>query len=144
MDDMIAPYRKLYRLVEGRSSRREFWLFLLLAAVLHAIPVVLFSNAAGELGALDPQQVGRALAGMGMFALLMMLPLYVILGVTWVALVAVSIRRLHDAGLTGWIYFGLLACNFVPLVNLIMLWVFALARWPVEQRAAGMGAEKVF
>ena len=118
MEEMIAPYRKLYRLVEGRSSRREYWLFFLLALVLHVIPVLLLSSAIGGLGALDPQAAGRAMAGMGMMALLMMVPLYLILGVTWVAMIAVSIRRLHDAGLTGWIYFGLLLANLVPLVNL--------------------------
>jgi uncharacterized membrane protein YhaH (DUF805 family) len=44
------------------------------------------------------------------------------------------------AGYSGW--WAIL--GFIPLVNLIMLWVFALVRWPVEQRAAGMGVEKVF
>jgi hypothetical protein len=47
---------------------------------------------------------------------------------------------IRKAGYSGW--WVLMA--LIPLVNLIMLWVFALARWPVEQRAAGMGAEKVF
>ncbi|MCB2067330.1 MAG: DUF805 domain-containing protein [Erythrobacter sp.] len=118
MDEMIAPYRKLYRLVEGRSSRREFWLFLLLALVLHLIPMFLLSSAVGGLGGLDPQAMGRAIAAMGVGALLTMVPLYLILGVTWVAMVAVSIRRLHDAGLTGWIYLALLLANLVPLINL--------------------------
>jgi hypothetical protein len=47
---------------------------------------------------------------------------------------------IRKAGYSGWWVLTAL----IPLVNLIMLWVFALARWPVEQRAAGMGAEKVF
>jgi uncharacterized membrane protein YhaH (DUF805 family) len=47
---------------------------------------------------------------------------------------------IRKAGYSGW----WVLVTFVPLVNLIMLWVFALARWPVEQRAAGVGAEKVF
>lgn len=46
----------------------------------------------------------------------------------------------RKAGYSGWWVLVL----FVPLVNLIMLWVFALARWPVEDRAAGVGAEKAF
>ena len=46
----------------------------------------------------------------------------------------------RKAGYSGW--WAIL--GFIPLVNLIMLWVFALVRWPVEQRAAGMGVEKVF
>ncbi len=47
---------------------------------------------------------------------------------------------IKKAGYSGW----WVLVTFIPLVNLIMLWVFALARWPVEQRAAGIGAEKVF
>jgi hypothetical protein len=47
---------------------------------------------------------------------------------------------IRKAGYSGWWVLTM----FVPLVNLIMLWVFALARWPVQDRAAGIGAEKVF
>jgi hypothetical protein len=47
---------------------------------------------------------------------------------------------IKKAGYSGW--WVLIA--FVPIVNFIMLWVFALARWPLEDRARGMGAEKVF
>ena len=47
---------------------------------------------------------------------------------------------IRKAGYSGW----WVLVTFVPLVNLIMLWVFALARWPIEERAAGVGAEKVF
>jgi uncharacterized membrane protein YhaH (DUF805 family) len=47
---------------------------------------------------------------------------------------------IRKAGYSGWWVLIL----FVPIVNFIMLWVFALARWPVEERAAGLGAEKVF
>jgi uncharacterized membrane protein YhaH (DUF805 family) len=47
---------------------------------------------------------------------------------------------IKKAGYSGW----WVLTAFIPLINLIMLWVFALARWPIEQRAAGMGAEKVF
>ena len=27
MEWMLMPYRKLYRLIEGRSSRQEYWMF---------------------------------------------------------------------------------------------------------------------
>src|SRR3954471_17150236 len=50
------------------------------------------------------------------------------------------VKIIKKAGYSGW----WAIVGFIPLVNLIMLWVFALARWPVEDRAAGMGAEKVF
>jgi hypothetical protein len=47
---------------------------------------------------------------------------------------------IRKAGYSGWWVLIL----FVPIVNFIMIWVFALARWPVEERASGVGAEKVF
>jgi uncharacterized membrane protein YhaH (DUF805 family) len=47
---------------------------------------------------------------------------------------------IRKAGYSGW--WSLII--FVPLVNLIMLWVFAFSRWPIEERAAGVGIEKVF
>jgi hypothetical protein len=50
------------------------------------------------------------------------------------------VKIIQKAGYSGWWVLTM----FIPLVNLIMIWVFAFARWPVEQRAAGIGAEKVF
>ncbi len=50
------------------------------------------------------------------------------------------VKIIQKAGYSGW----WVIVGFIPVVNLIMLWVFALARWPVEDRAAGIGAEKVF
>jgi len=39
---------------------------------------------------------------------------------------------IHKAGYSrAWILI-----TFVPLVNFIFLWIFALARWPVQERAA--------
>jgi hypothetical protein len=50
------------------------------------------------------------------------------------------VKIIKKAGYSGW----WILTMFVPLLNLIMIWVFAFARWPVEDRAAGIGAEKVF
>ena len=50
------------------------------------------------------------------------------------------VKIIQKAGYSGWWVLTM----FIPLVNLIMIWVFAFARWPVEQRAAGIGAETVF
>jgi uncharacterized membrane protein YhaH (DUF805 family) len=50
------------------------------------------------------------------------------------------VKVIKKAGYSGWWVLTL----FVPVVNFIMLWVFAFARWPLEDRAAGRGLEKVF
>ena len=40
------------------------------------------------------------------------------------------VRILQKAGYSGW----LVVFWLVPLVNLVALWVFALARWPLERK----------
>ena len=50
------------------------------------------------------------------------------------------VKIIKKAGYSGWWVLTM----FVPLLNLVMIWIFAFARWPVEERAAGIGAEKVF
>jgi uncharacterized membrane protein YhaH (DUF805 family) len=62
------------------------------------------------------------------FALALIIPL------TALILVAVPIARiLHRAGRSGW--WTILA--FVPLLNLIFMWVFAFSRWPAVDRKVG-------
>jgi hypothetical protein len=63
-----------------------------------------------------------------------------ILLIGFLIVVVPYVKIIQKAGYSGW----WVIVGFIPLVNLIMLWVFALARWPVEERAAGIGAEKVF
>ncbi|HEY4164152.1 MAG TPA: hypothetical protein VGM59_13890 [Dongiaceae bacterium] len=50
------------------------------------------------------------------------------------------VKIIKKAGYSSWWVLTL----FIPLVNFIMLWVFAFARWPLEDRADGRGMEKVF
>lgn len=45
-------------------------------------------------------------------------------------------RILHKAGYSGWLALLML----IPLVNIILILWFAFATWPVERRAAAMGA----
>ena len=54
----------------------------------------------------------------------------VVLVVFVCAFVAVFGRILNRAGYSRW----WLLTMAVPLVNLIMLWVFAFADWPIEKR----------
>ncbi|WP_374652876.1 hypothetical protein [Dongia sp.] len=41
------------------------------------------------------------------------------------------VRIIQKAGYSGW----WILVGIVPLLNLVMLWVFALTTWPVERRA---------
>jgi hypothetical protein len=43
-----------------------------------------------------------------------------------------AVKIVQKAGFSGW----WVILSFIPLLNVIMLWVFAFARWPLEERAA--------
>jgi 1-acyl-sn-glycerol-3-phosphate acyltransferase len=53
----------------------------------------------------------------------------IILAIPVIAFFALVVRK---AGYSGW--WALL--GFVPIVGLVMLWVFAFSRWPVDGRDA--------
>lgn len=55
--------------------------------------------------------------------------------VIWLILAAVMlipyVKIIKKAGYSGWWILAM----FVPILNFIMLWVFAFSQWPVERRA---------
>ena len=84
---------------DGRSRRKEYWMFFLFN--------VLISIALGVVEGL----VGMPGVISGVYTLAILVPS-----------IAVGIRRLHDTGRSGW--WMLLA--FVPLANLVLLVFFCL------------------
>jgi uncharacterized membrane protein YhaH (DUF805 family) len=90
---------KKYAVFSGRSRRKEYWMFALFVGVIYA--VLLGIGIAADIPALTIVAV--------VFYVAVLLP-----GL------AVSVRRLHDTGRSGWwILFGL-----VPLAGPITLLVF--------------------
>jgi hypothetical protein len=43
-----------------------------------------------------------------------------------------AVKILRKAGFSGW----WVIASFIPFVNVIMFWIFAFARWPLEDRVA--------
>ena len=86
---------KKYAVFTGRSRRKEYWYFFLFN-ILIAI----------ALGIVDGVVGSSPLFG-GLYSLAILIP-----GI------AVSIRRLHDVGKSGW----WLLLGFVPLVGLVLLY----------------------
>ena len=96
IENFIAVLRK-YAVFSGRSTRREYWLFLLCGLILSIVLNVL---------ALIPG-IG------GVFTVLMS-----IIGIAlFVPGISVVVRRLHDVGRPGKHYLVIL----IPLVGLILL-----------------------
>ncbi|WP_114950795.1 DUF805 domain-containing protein [Sphingosinicella terrae] len=114
MEYMFAPLKR-YAEFSGRSRRKEYWLWVLF--VLVAYFVLMYVDAALGLGGTADSYAEGGSAGFNMSGgwLTMIFALAV-----FIPGLAVSIRRLHDIGKSGW--FVLLA--FVPLVNLYLLYLY--------------------
>ena len=98
MDWYMAALRK-YTVFTGRSRRREYWMFVLVNALI--------SLALSGIGRLVP-----AVAWVGyLYSLAVLIPS-----------IAVGVRRLHDTGRTGW----WLLITLVPVVGFIVLIVFTV------------------
>ena len=87
----------------GRAQRKEYW-FYILFYILFGVVVAL---AQGALGLQDPETGSGPLSLI--YALAFLLPT-----------IAVSVRRLHDTGRTGW----WLLLALIPIVGAIVLIVF--------------------
>jgi len=94
---------KGYAVFSGRSRRSEYWYFTLFYLIFYAVCAI----ADGLTGSYD-----RA-AGIGLFTGVLTLALLI-------PSLAVSVRRLHDTGRSGW----WLLIALIPLVGAIILLVF--------------------
>ncbi|MGB3633758.1 MAG: DUF805 domain-containing protein [Rubrobacteraceae bacterium] len=97
---------KKYAVFSGRSRRKEYWyfviFFLLIGTVLSFVDSVISTDAEflADIGLLN-----------GIFLLALLLPS-----------IAVTVRRLHDIGRTGWWYL----ISFIPIIGTIVLLVFTV------------------
>ncbi|WP_368040807.1 DUF805 domain-containing protein [Burkholderia lata] len=97
-----------YATFEGRARRAEYWYFALLSCIL-------------SLGA---QVIGAAGRNAGLITLLLLGALLLVSLALIIPSIAVSVRRLHDTGRSGW--FLLLA--LIPIVGGILLLVWMCSR----------------
>ncbi len=113
MEDMIRPLKR-YAQFSGRSSRREYWMFTLFL-ILVALAWFMIYLSIGK----DYERSGSDLSGLGLIwigaAVLFFLGLVI-------PSIAVSVRRLHDVGLSGWLYL----ISFIPYIGGLFMLVIAL------------------
>ena len=100
MTDMFLPFARYFDF-QGRSTRKEYWLFFLFWAIGYFVTgaIDIANNPETTIGPVGPT-----------FALATIIPLY-----------SVSIRRLHDIDRTGW----WILISLIPLIGGIVLIVFA-------------------
>ncbi|MDT3557211.1 DUF805 domain-containing protein [Stenotrophomonas maltophilia group sp. msm1] len=117
MQEMILPLKR-YAQFEGRANRREYWmfqLFLLIVSTVLMVPLI---------AGLVMQSDILGIASIILFVVFWL--------ATFVPVIAVTVRRLHDCNQSGWMY--LLA--FVPFGGLVIL-VFALLPGTPQQNVYG-------
>ncbi|MFF7127205.1 DUF805 domain-containing protein [Streptomyces sp. NPDC008240] len=102
MSWFVAALKK-YAVFRGRARRKEFWLFMLFVYLIYGV--------LGGIGFATHSSV--LLAGFLIALIGFMLP-------TW----AVTVRRLHDSGLSGW----LILIGLVPTIGAIVLVVFCCTK----------------
>jgi uncharacterized membrane protein YhaH (DUF805 family) len=96
-----------YAVFEGRAHRTEYWMFTLFYFIIWFVLAIL----AAILGAVINETLSLIVLGI----------LAIFLFATIIPVLAVSVRRLHDTGRSGWWFL----INFVPIVSLVFL-VFTL------------------
>lgn len=115
MEYVLLPLKR-YADFSGRSRRKEFWSYIL--AVWVATFVLMYLDSALGLGGTatsysEGGSVGFNMSG-GLLTLLFLLA-------TIVPNLAVSVRRLHDVGKSGW----MLLIGLIPLVG----WIYLLVQY---------------
>ncbi|MGF1451636.1 MAG: DUF805 domain-containing protein [Opitutales bacterium] len=113
MNWAFLPFRK-YAVFHGRARRKEYWLFTLFIVLVSIALTGLIAGLAGFEAFAAGELTGPALAGQGVyyvFQLAILLPS-----------LAVTVRRLHDIGKSGW----WLLIVLVPLVGALVLLFFTI------------------
>jgi uncharacterized membrane protein YhaH (DUF805 family) len=124
VNDFILAYKK-YAQFNGRSGRKEFWFYVLfylvVSAILSVIDGLVFGSAGGAMssGGLTAQSYSPLASIFGLVSL--------------VPGIAVSVRRLHDTGKSGWFYLLWL----LPIIGWIILLVFYCQKSEPETNAYG-------
>jgi uncharacterized membrane protein YhaH (DUF805 family) len=106
MESLMSWYvevLKKYAVFEGRARRKEYWMFFLINLVITIVLIFIDSL----MGTISPQ-AGLGLLS-GLYSLAVLIPS-----------IAVTVRRLHDTGRSGW----WILIALVPFIGGIVLLVF--------------------
>jgi len=116
MNEYLNVIRHHYADFSGRARRREYWMFTLINGLISVILQLPFQleNAAAVANGTEYLPTGLGLVSLVLtvvYGLALLLPS-----------LAVSIRRLHDTGRSGW----WLLIGLIPLVGTLVLLIFTV------------------
>jgi|APTNR8051073442_1049403.scaffolds.fasta_scaffold02894_6 uncharacterized membrane protein YhaH (DUF805 family) len=110
----------------GRARRKEFWGFTLFAYLFLIVPILLCWVAAASI---DPSMESDASAGVFMVGFFV----FCLFGLALIIpSIVVQVRRLHDVGMSGWLYL----LGFVPFGGVFL---FVVALMPSQQQTNQYG-----
>jgi uncharacterized membrane protein YhaH (DUF805 family) len=95
----VKRFWKKYSVFSGRASRSEYWYWTLVSAVVGIILYVI-AGIAGAAGA-TVNAAGQAVPGPGAVPVFIVLALWGL--ATIIPSLALTVRRLHDVNLSGWL-----------------------------------------
>lgn len=113
MEWMLMPFRR-YADFSGRSRRMEYWMFRVFEFGFFITAFIALGLLAGLVGSGGNNRAGGIIGGTGML-LLVLFALF-----SFIPGLAVTVRRLHDTGKSGW----MLLISFIPLIGPILLLIF--------------------
>ena len=116
---MIDWYKKVmfenYANFSGRARRSEYWYFTLCNIIIQGLLYILILLIAGIFANANADENS---IGIGAGILMMILGLYGL--ISFIPGLAVTVRRLHDTGKSGW----MLLLYIIPLIGPILLIVW--------------------
>lgn len=113
LDWMTMPLKR-YAEFSGRSRRKEYWWFTLLAILVAAVFLAVLISAG-----LSLSDTEGTMNGVVLVIVLIGLLLYLAI---LIPSIAVQVRRFHDQDRSGW----LVLLNFVPYVGGLIVFIFML------------------
>ena len=118
-----------YSTVSGRARRREFWYWYLFTCLpIIVVFLLIFLGACTTMSYAQTVQPLNTGMGLGFVEIVLILWNLII----WLPSLAVTVRRLHDAGRSGWYFF----IGFIPIVGSILL-LIELCRDSVDDNKYG-------
>ena len=106
--DAIATCFRKYADFNGRARRSEYWKFMLFTTIIEALSGVIFSTIIPLTVEIGDAEISLAYIAVYLIFILPKL--------------AVSVRRLHDIGKSGWFYL----ISLIPVVGPIIFFIWSV------------------
>ena len=115
---MIMPYKR-YADFKGRSRRKEYWSFVLLAVIIYVVLGALMVGGGLDLSALSNPAAGGQMKPPGALFYIGAGLLGIWALASFIPMIAVVVRRLHDRDMSGWWYLGAIVAGMIPFVGIL-------------------------